>query len=57
MRTIAPEENCPPVRLRVRVLLRVGVIFRVGVQFSSGAIVIKPEQTYLLIIYNIGLQP
>ena len=39
--TIAPEENCPPVR--VRVWLRVS--FGVGGQFSSGAIVLEPFGT------------
>ena len=33
--TIAPEENCPPVMVRVWV--------RVGGQFSSGAIVLEPN--------------
>ena len=37
MRTIAPEENCLPVRARVRVRVN----FRVGGQ-SSGAIVLEP---------------
>ena len=34
--TIAPEENCPPVKVRVN--------FRVGGQFSLGAIVLEPLQ-------------
>ena len=38
IRTIAPEENCPPVR--VRVWIRVS--FGIGRQFYSGAIVIEP---------------
>ena len=42
--TIAPEENCPPVR--VRVCLRVS--FAVGGQFSLGAIVIEPKKLYSL---------
>ena len=39
---IAPEENCPLVR--VRVWLRVS--FGVGGQFSSGAIVLEPNLMY-----------
>ena len=39
-RTIAPEKNCPPVR--VRVWFRVSVRIRFGGQFSSGAIVLEP---------------
>ena len=37
--TIAPEENCLPVG--VRVWFRVNVSFRVRGQFSSGAIVLE----------------
>ena len=42
IRTIAPEENC--LSVRVRVWFRVSVRNRVGGagQFSSGAIVLKP---------------
>ena len=40
IRKIAPEENCPPVR--VRVWIRVRISFRVGKKFSSGAIVLEP---------------
>ena len=40
VRTIAPEENCPPVR--VRVWFRVNVRIKVGGKFSLGAIVLKP---------------
>ena len=42
--TIAPEENCPPVRIRACL----GVSFAVGVQFSSGAIVVEPKKLYSL---------
>ena len=42
--TIAPEENCPPVR--VRVCLRVS--FAVGGQFFLGAIVLEPKKIYSL---------
>ena len=41
--TIAPEENCPPVK--VRVWIRIRVSFRVRGQFSSGAIVLEPLLT------------
>ena len=41
IRTIAPEENCPPVRVRVWVRNRVS--FRVERQFSSAAIVLEPS--------------
>ena len=40
IRTIASEENCPPVRVRVWVKVRVS--FRVEGEFSSGAIVLEP---------------
>ena len=45
-RTIAPEENCPPVRVRVR------VSFRVGGQFSPGAIVLEPFKSNSTNHYN-----
>ena len=45
IRTIAPEEKCHPVRVRVEV--RVRVSFRVRGQLSSGAIVLEPLQTYM----------
>ena len=47
VRTIALEENCPLVR--VRVWFRVSVRIRVWGQFSSGAIALEPLQIYLLI--------
>ena len=43
VRTIAPEENCPPLRVRVKI--------RVGVIFSSGAIVLEPSWRYSLVFY------
>ena len=46
IRTIAPEESCPPVR--VRVWVRVRVSFRVGGQFSSEAIVLEPEKKHFV---------
>ena len=42
IQTIAPEENCPPPPVRVRVLFRVSVRIRVGGQLSLGAIVLEP---------------
>ena len=38
IRTIAPEENCPLVMVRVWVRVR----FKVGGEFSSGVIVLEP---------------
>ena len=38
IRTIAPEENCSPAKVRVWVR----VSFRVGGQFSLGPIVLEP---------------
>ena len=38
IRTIAPKENCPQVRVWVRFMVRSGV----GGQFFSGAIVLEP---------------
>ena len=43
VRTIAPEENCPPVRVRVWVRVR----FSVGGQLSSGAIVLEPLRIHI----------
>ena len=37
---IAPEENCPPVRVRVWFRINVGI--RAGGQFSLGAIFLEP---------------
>ena len=37
VRTIAPEEKCPPIRDRAWVMVRVGR------RFSSGAIVLEPS--------------
>ena len=40
VRKIVPEENSPPVR--VRVWFRISVRIRAGGQFSSGAIFLEP---------------
>ena len=42
VRKISPEENCSPVRARVRVRIKVGE------QFSSGAIVLEPTKPFKL---------
>ena len=42
VRTIVPEENCPPVRIRVWFRVSVKIRFGAGGQFSSGAIVLEP---------------
>ena len=48
MWTIAHEENCPPVN--VRVWVRVRVSFRVGGQLSSGAIVLELLKRYVNVL-------
>ena len=40
VRAIAPEENCPPIK--VRIWFRVSLRINVGRQFSSEAIVLEP---------------
>ena len=50
IRTIAAEENCPPVK--VRVWFRDSVRSKVEGQFSSGAIIIEPWKVIEIIILS-----
>ena len=50
VRKIAPEENCPPVR--VRVWFRIRVRIRAGGQFSSGAFFLEPFSRPLNLALN-----
>ena len=43
VRKIAPEENCPPVRVRIWV----GASFRIASEFSSETIVLEPLNVIL----------
>ena len=46
---IAPEENCPSVR--VRVWFRISVRIRAGRQFSSGSIFLEPFEVTIIVCY------
>ena len=54
IRTTAPEENCPPIR--VSVWVRVRISFRVGGQFSLGTIVLEPSKELRFVFVKIWLK-
>ena len=51
IRTIAPEENCSPVR--VSVWVRVRISFRSGGQFSLSTIVVEPRKELRFVFVKI----
>ena len=50
VRKISPEENCPPVR--VRIWFRISVRIRARGQFFSGAIFLEPIFIIIIVINN-----